>query len=136
MEIDREERRGSAGIEPKALWLWLHRAATTWQMWKTVPLSFLQFGTLFSFPSFLCRTVLCSIKGSAHCQFFMVKIQHQTVHNLKYRIVASSRPVYYSILDPLGKRSQYISIKFPFINSLKIWKCATNQDSLLLAPLW
>ena len=33
--------------------------------------------------------------------------------NTNYRIVASSRPVYYSILDPLGKRSQNISIKFP-----------------------
>ena len=31
---------------------------------------------------------------------------------LKYRKVESSRPVYYSILDPLGQTSQYISIKF------------------------
>ena len=30
-----------------------------------------------------------------------------------YRKVASSRPVYYSILDSLDQRSQYISIKFP-----------------------
>ena len=30
----------------------------------------------------------------------------------EYRKVASSRPVYYSILDPLAQRSQYISIKF------------------------
>ena len=30
-----------------------------------------------------------------------------------YRKVASNRPVYYSILDSLGERSQYISIKFP-----------------------
>ena len=29
-----------------------------------------------------------------------------------------------------------ISINFPFINSLKIQKCATNQDRLLLASLW
>ena len=31
-----------------------------------------------------------------------------------YRKVASSRPVYYSILNSFGQRSQYISIKFPF----------------------
>ena len=31
-----------------------------------------------------------------------------------YCKVASSRPVYYSILDFCGQRSQYISIKFPF----------------------
>ena len=30
-----------------------------------------------------------------------------------YRKVASSRPVYYSILDSLGQRSQYTSMKFP-----------------------
>ena len=30
-----------------------------------------------------------------------------------YRKVASSRPVYYSTVDILGQRSQYISIKFP-----------------------
>ena len=30
-----------------------------------------------------------------------------------YRKVASSRPVYYSILNSFGQRSQYISIKFP-----------------------
>ena len=32
---------------------------------------------------------------------------------VSYRKVASSRPIYYSILDSLGQRSQYISIKFP-----------------------
>ena len=31
--------------------------------------------------------------------------------------------------------STYISIKFPFINSLKILGCATNQDMLLLPTL-
>ena len=30
-----------------------------------------------------------------------------------YRKVASSRPVYYSILNSFGQRSQYISTKFP-----------------------
>ena len=34
-------------------------------------------------------------------------------HEIKYRKVASSRPVYYSILEHFGQRSQFISIKFP-----------------------
>ena len=33
-------------------------------------------------------------------------------HGIIYRKVASSRPVYYSILELYGQRSQYISIKF------------------------
>ena len=33
--------------------------------------------------------------------------------NHAYRKVASSRPVYYSISDSLGQRTQYISVKFP-----------------------
>ena len=37
-----------------------------------------------------------------------------------YRIVASSRPVYYSILNSFGQKSQYISIKFPLKT---VWKC-------------
>ena len=32
---------------------------------------------------------------------------------LAYRKVTSSRPIYYSILNSFGQRSQYISIKFP-----------------------
>jgi hypothetical protein len=55
--------------------------------------------------------------------------------NSNYRKVASSRPVYYSILELYGQRSQYISIKFPLHKPLKIWKCATNRDRLLLATL-
>ena len=34
----------------------------------------------------------------------------------KYRKVPTSRPVYYSILNSLGQRSQYIIIKFPLHN--------------------
>ena len=34
-------------------------------------------------------------------------------NDCKYRKVASSRPVYYSILDPFVKRSQYINIQNP-----------------------
>ena len=33
--------------------------------------------------------------------------------HITYHKVASSRPVYYSILESFGQRSQYISIKFP-----------------------
>ena len=42
-------------------------------------------------------------------QDFFVRVGHETT----YRKVASSRPVYYSILNSFGQRSQYISIKFP-----------------------
>ena len=60
-----------------------------------------------------------------------------TIKNLKniskvtYRKVASSS----LFLNSFGQRSQYISIKFPLINSLKILKCATKRDSPLLATL-
>ena len=50
-----------------------------------------------------------------------------------YCKVGSSRPVYYSISERFGQRSQYISIQFLL---LKILKCAaTNQDNLLPATL-
>ena len=52
-----------------------------------------------------------------------------------YCKVARSRPVYYSILNSLGHRSQDIRSNFPFINSLMILKCATNRENLLLATL-
>ena len=51
----------------------------------------------------------------------------------EYRKVASSRPVYYLILDHFVQSIN--ASKFHFINSLKMWKCATNRDSLLLATL-
>ena len=52
-----------------------------------------------------------------------------------YRRVASSRPVYYTILELFGQRSQYISMKFPLHKpSENTWKCI-NRDSLLLATL-
>ena len=55
-------------------------------------------------------------------------------HTFNYRKVASSRPVYYSILELLGQRSQHGS-NFPFISLLKILGCTINRDSLLLATL-
>ena len=54
---------------------------------------------------------------------------------ISYRKVASSRLVYYSILELFGQRSQYIASNFPFIGLLKILGSATNRDSLLLATL-
>ena len=53
----------------------------------------------------------------------------------RYCKVASSRPVYCSILELFGQRLHYISIKFFFISVLKIIRCATNWDVLLLATL-
>ena len=44
-----------------------------------------------------------------------------------YRKVASSRPIYYSILDHFVQRLQYISIKIP-LPSLKVLEFATNRD--------
>ena len=60
------------------------------------------------------------------CNIFMQKV-------LAYRKVAQTG--LFSILDHFVQRSQYISIKTPFINSLKVLECATNQDSLLLETL-
>lgn len=60
---------------------------------------------------------------------------------LRYRKVARSNPVYNSILETFGQRSQYISnayilgIKFPLHKHLKVLMCATNPDSLLLTTL-
>ena len=43
-------------------------------------------------------------------------------------IVVNIRPGYYLILDSFGQRSRYISIKFPFKNSLKILGCAPVRN--------
>ena len=54
----------------------------------------------------------------------------------KYCKIASSRLVYYSILELFGQRSQYISIKFPpHKQPCLMLRCATNRDSLLLLTL-
>jgi hypothetical protein len=47
-----------------------------------------------------------------------------TYFQFTYRKVASSRPVYYSILELFGQ------------SLLKIWKRATNRDRLLFATIW
>jgi hypothetical protein len=86
--------------------------------------------------------VLCCLSG-AHFMFSgqhlsnepLVHIHYVTKCN-KYRKVACSRPVYYSIFKSLGQRSQYISIKFSIHKqSCLLFRCATNRDSLLLATL-
>ena len=40
------------------------------------------------------------------------------VATIRYRKVANSRPVYYSILETFGQSLQYVSIKFPPQNVL------------------
>ena len=47
----------------------------------------------------------------------------------------SSIPVNYSIWTISAKVNNTYASNFPFLNSLKILKCATNRDSLLLATL-
>ena len=86
--------------------------------------------------------VLCCLSG-AHFMFSgqhlsnepLVHIHYVTKCN-KYRKVASSRTVYYSIFNSLGQRLQYIIIKFPHHKqSSFLLRCATNRDNLLLATL-
>ena len=60
---------------------------------------------------------------------------NQVVDTFMYHKVGSSRPDYYSILEMFDERSQFVSIKFLFINILEVLWCATNQDSLLFAIL-
>ena len=60
-------------------------------------------------------------RGHAHNR--MIKI-YEGSSFLSYRKVARSRPVYYSILNSLRQRSQYISIKFPLHKqSENTWVC-------------
>jgi hypothetical protein len=43
---------------------------------------------------------------------------------LQYRKITSIRPVYYSILNSLGKKWQYITIKFPLDKQCEnAWVC-------------
>ena len=52
------------------------------------------------------------------------------IYFLNYRKVTSSRPVYYSILNSLGQRSQCISIKFPLLKQPKnVWVCFYPRQS-------
>ena len=53
------------------------------------------------------------ITATPTIQHFMFRVFQIELQDLNYRKVASSRPVYYSILELLGQRSQYIRIKFP-----------------------
>ena len=63
----------------------------------------------------IITTVLLSIKRS-HC------IRRPSIS--VYRKIASSRPVYYSILNSIGQRSQYIIIKYPLHKQSKTpWVC-------------
>ena len=47
------------------------------------------------------------ITATPTIQHFMFRVFQIELHDLNYRKVASSRPVYYSILELLDQRSQY-----------------------------
>ena len=68
-------------------------------------------------------------------RLFFLQSFNFSQHISTYRKVASSRPVYYSILYSLGQRAQQLSINFPFHKQSKMLGCPTNQDSLLLVTL-
>ena len=57
-----------------------------------------------------CFTWLC---GPFKCGKNLIFQSPFLASKKTYRVVASSRPVHYSILKLFGQRSQYISIKFP-----------------------
>ena len=79
-----------------------------------------------------CKEALTNLLlNSFSSKYSFFHLLYKKVDPYTYCKILSSRPVYYSILDSF--RSQYKSIKFFFISSLKIQKCATNRDSLLLA---
>ena len=57
----------------------------------------------------------------------------------EYRKVVSSRPVYYSVLELLGQRPQYISIKFPLhkhSENVKTLRQATVCDFTVYIAEW
>jgi hypothetical protein len=80
-----------------------------------------------------CKSWDCpSISNSKNCiQHHSQVSQITRFQNPKtHRKVASSRPVYYSILNPFGQRSQYISIRFPLHKqSENPWVCYQPRQS-------
>ena len=63
-----------------------------------------------------CQNVLTKFCPSCLFYVFAKRLWKTNIlgcANLTYHKVESSRPVYHSILDSLGQRWQYISIKFP-----------------------
>ena len=50
----------------------------------------------------LKRIFVDSVKGGFHLHLLVFPFVYQLYTNFSYRKVASSRPVYYSIFDPLG----------------------------------
>ena len=64
------------------------------------------------------------IKMTRLKDFFCIFLKWRNAELLTYRRVASSRMVYYSILETFGQRSKYISIKFPLHkHSENAWVC-------------
>ena len=82
-----------------------------------------------------CRVISCNgVDSSRYCDMLHDKYTMSGLliyrpeivnafllfYSISYCNVASSRLVYYSILNYLGQRSQNISIKYPLINILKM----------------
>ena len=92
----------------------------TWKICFTVLCYFI---VVLVFSSYV--TTLKSLFNNLHVHILFFLVFFSYLHGLirdctfiyfqkksTYRKDASSRPVYYSILEPFGQRSQYISIKF------------------------
>ena len=52
---------------------------------------------------------LCLLTFRLYSSFIVCLLKHDSI----YRKIVSSRPVYYSILETFGQRSQYKRIEFP-----------------------
>ena len=74
---------------------------------------------------FSCSWINALFLDTKHMGSGYIGITTITYNSLRtYRKVASSRQVYYSILDSYGQRSQYISINFPLHKqSENPWVC-------------
>ena len=110
----------SQGIIPAAGIIW--RIPTGKTIW------FWNFSELFQNSSRICCPLLLWWNlGKKSCLVYRFSVGN--------KIKEADSSGYYSISDPLGQRSQYISIKFFLHKQSEILGCATNQDMLLLTTL-
>ena len=73
--------------------------------------------------SHICNWCLVSFQPN-YTQIIITLYLFNPILETIYHKVGSSRPVYYSILDLLGQRSQYIRIRFPLHKqSENPWMC-------------
>ena len=75
----------------------------------------------------------CLVQG--YIRYVCFYTPGKAMEEMAYRKIASSRPVYYSILNSFGQRSRYISIKFRLHKQSENPKMCYNQDRLLLGTL-